>query len=88
MDTEELIANKGPPSPIKRWKKNMIESGRTSLKTSQMVFEIPNSIYKTSLEMVCGKREAKLGYFIFGVCQWLPTKLRMNYFLDTQAQAL
>ena len=59
-----------------------------SLKTSQMVYEIPNSdlkSIKTSLEMVCGKWEWQSLVILHLRCMsMVTTNYRMNYSLDTQ----
>src|SRR6185437_3820642 len=50
-----------------------------------MVYEAPNPslttkrVWKWSVES--GKGKAWL-YFVFAICQWLPTNYRMNYSLD------
>ena len=96
-DTEELlvfqhgnvIVQGDPRSYLKRLEKeHMVMSGKTKLpnraewftKYPTQILNQAKQVWKWSVES--GKGKAWL-YFIFGVCQWLPTNYRMNYFLDT-----
>src|SRR5271170_4445954 len=55
------------------------QGSKTVMKHPIQVLKQAKQAWKWSVET--GKGRCWL-YFIFGVCQWLPTNYRMNYHLD------
>jgi hypothetical protein len=66
---------------IRVWKDKAPKQAKWFTRYPTQILNQSKQVWKWSVES--GKGKAWL-YFIFGVCQWLPTNYRMNYFLDTQ----
>ena len=68
---------------IKVWKEKAPKQCRWFTKFPTQVLKQSKQIWKWTVES--GEGRAWL-YFIFAVCQWLPTNYRMNYHLDIAAK--
>ena len=64
---------------IKVWKEKAPKQAQWFTKHPTQVLKQAKQVWKWSVES--GKGKAWL-YFIFAICQWLPTNYRMNYQLD------
>ena len=64
---------------IKIWKQKAPKQAKWFTKHPTQVLQQAKRVWKWSVES--GKGKAWL-YFVFAICQWLPTNYRMNYSLD------
>ena len=101
-DTEELlvlqhgdiIVQGDPRSYLKRlekehmirvWKDKASKQAKWFTRYPPQILHQSKHVWRWSVES--GKGKAWL-YFIFGVCQWLPTNYRMNYFLASSVTSV
>jgi hypothetical protein len=83
----ENIVQGDPRDYLKRLEKeHMIKKWKTTVKQSEWFVKHPTQVLKQAKQVwrwsvECGQGKAWL-YFIFAVCQWLPTNYRMNYLKD------
>jgi hypothetical protein len=64
---------------IRIWKDKAPKQAKWFTKHPTQILKQAKQVWKWSVES--GKGRAWL-YFIFAVCQWLPTNYRMNYYMD------